>query len=226
MLLGQGVMINWSDVAPEHRAAYYEWHSREHMVGRVAIPGFQRGRRYSAVNAQRDFFNFYEVDDLAVLTGADYLAKANAPSPLTQRTTPFVKNSVRGISRVRKSLGIGTGGYALTLRFEPADGAADKLDRYLGDAFVKLAAIPEIAGVHLIIADPTASTIVPVERKGRPTIIPNWIIVLEGISIAALDSACDAYLAPDMLRTHGCADAIDRETYSLQIMVSKSRAAQ
>ena len=226
MLLGQGVMINWSDVAPEHRAAYYEWHSREHMVGRVAIPGFQRGRRYSAVNAQRDFFNFYEVDDLAVLTGADYLAKANAPSPLTQRTTPFVKNSVRGISRVRKSLGIGTGGYALTLRFEPADGAADKLDRYLGDAFVKLAAIPEIAGVHLIVADPTASTIVPVERKGRPTIIPNWIIVLEGISIAALDSACDAYLAPDMLRTHGCADAIDRETYSLQIMVSKSRAAQ
>ena len=224
MLLGQGVMINWSDVAPEHRAAYYEWHSREHMVGRVAINGFQRGRRYIAVDAQRDFFNFYEVDDLAVLTGSDYLAKANAPSPLTQRTTPFVKNSVRGISRVRKSLGIGTGGYALTLRFEPADGAADKLDRYIGEAFVKLAAIPEIAGVHLIVADPSASTIVPVERKGRPTIIPNWIIVLEGISIAALVGACDAHLAQDMLRPHGCEGAIDRETYSLQIMVSKSRA--
>jgi len=89
---------------------------------------------------------------------------------------------------------------------------------------VKLAAIPEIAGVHLIVADPSASTIVPVERKGRPTIIPNWIIVLEGISIAALDGACDAHLAQDMLRPHGCEGAIDRETYSLQIMVSKSRA--
>jgi hypothetical protein len=222
MLLGQGVMINWSDVAPEHRAAYYEWHSREHMVGRVAIPGFQRGRRYCAVNAQRDFFNFYEVDDLAVLTGADYLAKANAPSPLTQRTTPFVKNSVRGISRVKKSRGIGTGGYALTLRFGPANDAADKLDRYLDEAFMQLAAIPEIAGVHLIVADPAASTIVPVERKGRPTIIPNWIIVLEGISIAALENACDAFLADKTLRMHGCEGAIDRETYSLQIMVSKS----
>jgi len=216
-------MINWSDVAPEHRAAYYEWHSREHMVGRVAIPGFQRGRRYCAVNAQRDFFNFYEVDDLAVLTGADYLAKANAPSPLTQRTTPFVKNSVRGISRVKKSLGIGTGGYALTLRFDPANDAVAKLERYLDEAFVKLAAIPEIAGVHLIVADPSASTIVPVERKGRPTIIPNWIIVLEGISIAALDSACDTHLAQETLRAHGCAGGIDRETYSLQVMVSKSR---
>src|SRR4051812_46259548 len=222
MLLGQAVMINWSDVAPEHRAAYYEWHSREHMVGRVAIPGFQRGRRYCAVNAQRDFFNFYEVDDLAVLTGADYLAKANAPSPLTQRTTPFVKNSVRGISRVKKSRGIGTGGYALTLRFGPANDAADKLDRYLDEAFMKLAAIPEIAGVHLIVADAAASTIVPVERKGRPTIIPNWIIVLEGISIAALENACDALLAEKTLRMHGCEGAIDRETYSLQIMVSKS----
>jgi hypothetical protein len=215
-------MINWSDVAPEHRPAYYEWHSREHMVGRVGIKGFQRGRRYIAVDAQRDIFNFYEVDDLSVLTGADYLTKANAPSPLTQRTTPFVKNSVRGIARVRNSLGIGTGGYALTLRFDPVDGAAATLERYLtDDAFPRLAAIPEIVGVHWLVADPAASTIVPVERKGRPTIIPNWIIVLEGISISALNAACDAHLATATLRAQGCADAIARETYSLQLIVSK-----
>lgn len=224
MLLGQGVMINWSDVAPEHRAAYYEWHSREHMTGRVRINGFLRGRRYIAANAQRDFLNFYEVDDLSVLTGADYLAKANAPSPLTQRTTPFVKNSVRGISRVMQSLGIGTGGHALTLRFDPVEGAADKLERYLvDDAFLKLAAIPEIVGVHLLVADPSASTIVPVERKGRRTIIPNWIVVLEGITLAALDHACDLHLSASALHAHGCADAIARETYNLQLMVPKPR---
>ena len=220
-------MINWSDVAKEHRAAYYEWHSREHMVGRVQINGFQRGRRYFAADAQRDFLVLYEVDDLAVLTGADYLAKANAPSPLTQRTTPFVKNSVRGIARVRNSLGIGTGGYALTLRFDPADGAADKLESYLvDDAFPKLAAIPEIVGVHLLVADPAASTIVPVERQGRPTAIPNWIVVLEGISLVALDSACHTHLATDRLRAQGCADAMVHETYSLQLIVPKPHAAR
>jgi len=197
------------------------------MVGRVGIAGFQRGRRYLAVNAQRDFLVLYEVDDLAVLTGADYLAKANAPSPLTQRTTPFVKNSVRGLARVRKSLGIGTGGYALTLRFDPAAGAADRLSGYLiDDAFPRLAAIPEITGVHLLVADQAASSMVPVERKGRPTVIPNWIVVLEGISIAALDAACDAHLAPESLRAHGCAAAAERETYSLQLMVPKPRAAR
>jgi hypothetical protein len=224
MLLGQGVMINWSDVAKEHRAAYYEWHSREHMVGRVRINGFLRGRRYIKATADRDFLVLYEVEDLSVLTGVDYLAKANAPSELTQRTTPFVKNSIRGITRVKKSLGIGTGGHALTLRFDPTDEGADKLESYLVDeAFPKLAAIPEIVGVHLLVADPSASTIVPVERQGRPTVIPNWIIVLEGISPAALDTACHTYLVPGRLHAHGCADAIVHETYSLQLMVPRPR---
>jgi hypothetical protein len=168
----------------------------------------------------------YEVEDLAVLTGDAYLAKANAPSPLTLRTTPFVKNSVRGIARVKKSLGIGTGGHALTLRLDPAEGADEKLEKYLAiDAFPKLAAIPEIVGVHLLVADPSASTIVPVEREGRPTAIPNWIVVLEGISLPALDSACHTYLAPARLHAHGCADASARETYSLQLIVPKPAAA-
>src|SRR5262245_1063770 len=131
MLAGKAVMINWSDVAPEHRPAYYEWHSREHMAGRVAIPGYRRGRRYIAARAERDFLVLYEVDDLAVVTGADYLAKANRPSPLTQRTTPFIKNSIRGLAQVQASFGIGTGGYALTLRFDPQDGGDGRLGAYL-----------------------------------------------------------------------------------------------
>jgi len=225
MLAGKGVMINWSDVAPEHRPAYYEWHSREHMVGRVGIPGFCRGRRYIAVRAQRDFLVLYEVDELSVLTGADYLAKANRPSPLTQRTTPFIHNSVRGLANVRASFGIGTGGYALTLRFDPRDGGEDELGRYLtGEALPKLTAIPEITGAHLLVADKTASSQVPVERKGRPTTIPNWIVVVEGITLEALESACDARLAARSLREHGCGDAVERETYSLQIMVAKPPA--
>ena len=225
MLAGKGVMINWSDVAPEHRPAYYEWHSREHMVGRVAIRGFCRGRRYIAVSAQRDFLVLYEVDALSVLTGPDYLAKANAPSALTQRTTPFIKNSVRGLANVRASFGIGTGGYALTLRFDPRAGGEENLERYLTDeSLPKLAAIPEISGAHLLVADKGASSQVPVERKGRPTIIPNWIVVVEGITLEALERACDTHLAARLLQAHGCGESVERETYSLQIMVAKTPA--
>lgn len=225
MLWGKGVMINWSDVAPEHRAAYYEWHSCEHMVGRVGIPGFRRGRRYIAERARRDFLVMYEVEDLSVLTGVEYLAKANSPSALTQRTTPFVQNSVRGLGRVRASFGIGTGGHALTLRFDPREGGEGALGRYLvEEALPRLAGIPEITGAHLIVADRSASAIVPVERKGRPTIIPDWIVLLEGVSPEALESACDAALAPKTLARHGCGAAVERERYGLQIMVARPPA--
>ena len=126
MLLGKGVMINWTNVVPADRPAYDAWQCREHMPGRVAIPGFLRGRRYIEAfplsfpgPAHREFLTLYEVNDLSVLTGADYLAKANSPSPLTLKTTPVVRDSIRGLSHVRASLGEGMGGAALTLRFDP-----------------------------------------------------------------------------------------------------------
>ena len=225
MLAGKAVMINWSNVAPEHRSAYYEWHSREHMVGRVAIPGYQRGRRYLAAQAERDFLVLYEVDDLAVVTGPDYMAKANKPSPLTQRTAQVVKNAVRGLAVVRASLGIGTGGYALTLRFDPRTGSENALASYLSnEALPRAAERPDITGAHFLVADKGASSIVPVERQGRPTDIPNWIVVLEGVSLDAVNGACDAHLSAATLGQHGAADAVARDTYSLQLTVPRPGA--
>lgn len=222
MLAGKAVMINWSDVAPEHRHAYYEWHSREHMVGRVRLAGFCRGRRYLAENASRDFLILYEVEDVDVLRSEAYLAKANAPSPLTQRTTPFVKNAIRGLARVRGTHGIGTGGCALTLRFSARAGGEDALGRYLGeDVLPSLAAVPEITGAHWLVADKEVSSIVPVERQGRPTAIPDWIVVVEGVTVDALRQACASSLSDERMLAHGAAGAIERDTYRLQIMVTK-----
>jgi hypothetical protein len=220
MLLGTAVMINWSDVAPEHRQAYYEWHSREHMVGRVSIPGFRRGRRYIAARASRDFLVCYEVENVDVLTSGAYLDKANAPSALTQRTTPYVRNSTRGLARVRLSAGIGTGGCALTLRFDPERGREEELERCIGTALRAIAGRADMTGAHFCVADMDASTIVPVEREGRPTAIPNWIVVLEGVSLEAVNAACDHHLSNALLLSRGSAGAVERDTYQLQIMVT------
>lgn len=217
-------MINWNNVAPEHRAAYDAWHCGEHMVGRLKIPGFLRGRRYIAVDARRNFLTMYEVEDLSVLTGADYLAKANSPSPLTLRTTPLVRDSVRGLARVRASHGPGTGGFALTLRFDPQPGAEDALERYLArHALPQIAQRADIVGAHLIVADKTASAMTPVERQGRPTVIPNWIAMVEGFTLAAVTNAGDAALSDALLRTSGCANIIERDTYALQFTLNSTR---
>jgi hypothetical protein len=225
MLLGRGVMINWNNVAPEHRPAYDAWHCGEHMVGRLKIPGFLRGRRYIAAvpqQARRNFLTMYEVENLEVLTGADYLAKANSPSPLTLRTTPLVLDSVRGISRVLASHGPGTGGVALTLRFDPQSGAEKALERYLTtEALPQIAQRCDIAGAHLIVADKTASAMTPVERQGRPTTIPNWIVMIEGFTLAALNNAGDAALSDALLVAKGSASVIERDTYALQFTLLK-----
>jgi hypothetical protein len=222
MLAGRAVMINWSDVAKQDRPAYYEWHSREHMVGRVGIPGFQRGRRSIAVRAQRDFLMLYEVDELSVLTGAAYMAKANNPSALTRSTTKLISNSVRAMAKVELTLGIGQGGYLLTLRFDPGNSQEIELDRYLRTALPLISGMPGIVAAHFCSADKPASTLVPEERKGRPTIIPNWIVILEGVSPETLEDACDAHLALETLRQHGSADSVERELYGVQITVAKA----
>lgn len=220
MKTGQAVMVNWSDVAPEHRHAYYDWHCREHMVGRVALPGFVRGRRCIAAKANRDFLVWYEVEGVEVLKSKAYLDKANAPSELTRRTTPYIKNSARALARIRHSLGVGTGGCVLTLRFDAAPGSEKGLEEHLvSKALPAVADIPEITGAHFCVADLEVSSIVPVERQGRPTAIPRWIVLVEGVTLDAVNAAADAHLSD--LQKLGSTDPVERDTYTLQIMVTK-----
>lgn len=222
MLLGKGVMINWTNAAPEDRVRYDAWQSHEHTPGRLAIPGFLRGRRYIAVfpdTADRQFLTLYEVQNIEVLTSEAYLAKANDPSPLTRATTPVVRDSVRGLARVRASYGPGVGGCALALRLNPRTGGEGALEAYLtGEALPTIARRADICGAHWIVADANASAMKPVERQGRPTDIPNWIVMIEGLTPAAVANARDALLTDAQLIAHGCAPAITRDVYTLQYL--------
>ena len=71
-LAGQGALAIWNDIAPEGREVFFEWHGREHVAERLAIPGFLRCRRYVALRGSPEHFTFYETADLQVLTGPSY----------------------------------------------------------------------------------------------------------------------------------------------------------
>ncbi len=45
-LLGAGVVLVWNDITEQGREQFYDWHDKEHIPERLAIPGFRRGRRY------------------------------------------------------------------------------------------------------------------------------------------------------------------------------------
>ena len=87
-LAGNALIAIWNDIAPEMREDFFEWHPREHMVERLGIPGFIRGRRCSAVEADVEFLTLYEVANAEVLVSDVYKERLTHPTPWSTRTLP------------------------------------------------------------------------------------------------------------------------------------------
>ena len=219
-LSGTGVVAIWNDIRPDARADFFEWHNREHMPERVDIPGFRRGRRYAAVDAQPEFFTLYETDGPEVLTGADYLARLDNPTPWTRRAAAAFLNTSRSLCRVAWSAGYAEGGLIMTFRCEVTNGREAEMTRMLTErALPRLADRPGIVGAHLCLADRASSNVQTAEKKVRSeqSHVPGWIILVEGGSEAAtLKSACDDALSSQALSAAGAMAPIERGLYQLQ----------
>jgi len=215
-LAGLGAVAIWHDLLPAAKDDFYEWHNREHMPERVGIPGFRRSRRYIAISGAPEFFNLYEADSPETLSGQDYLNRLNAPTAWTQRVIPNFRNVSRSICRVAFTNGVGSGGVMLTLRFAidaaHRDGTIDALRRRLLPPVVYRKGI---AGVHLCLADDAASSIETAEKKVRAdtTLVPSWIVLIEGIAVPDVDAAADD-LVPSLM-AHA-AQTPERAIYRLE----------
>jgi hypothetical protein len=197
-LLGTGAICIWNDIAPEGRAEFYDWHLREHMPERAAIPGFLRGRRFIAIDAatRPEFFTLYETIDAAVLTSADYLARLNAPTPWTRMATQAFRNTARALTHVLCSFGPGAGGILGTLRFAVPEGTEDETVRIiLAKLLPQIAGRPGIAGAHLCTTDQQASGAKTTESRDRSDILaaPGWVALIEGCGDADVRSAARAF---------------------------------
>jgi hypothetical protein len=219
-LSGNGVVAIWNDIRPDARDDFFEWHNREHMPERVDIPGFRRGRRYAALDAQPEFFTLYETDGPEVLTGTEYLARLNNPTHWTRRAAAAFVNTSRSLCRVAWSLGSAEGGLMMTFRCEVTEGREVEMMRLLKDgALPRLADQPGIVGAHVCLADRAASNVQTAEKKVRSEAsqVPGWIILVEGGSEAAtLKSVCDGILSSETLRAAGAIAPIERGLYQLQ----------
>lgn len=182
-LSGEGAVAIWHDIAPEGRANFYAWHGQEHMLERVGIPGFLRGRRYAAIEADLEFFNLYEALSVETLKGQDYAARVNAPTPWTLEAVKAFRSVARSICRVAHSAGPASGGLMATLRYDVADEhAAAHEAALLRQTIPDLLAMPGVAGVHLLTADAEASGVATAEQKARgvANAVPRWVLLLEG----------------------------------------------
>lgn len=120
-----GVLAIWHDCDDSQAEAFETWYQAEHLFERLSIPGFIRGRRFEAVDAEPRFFTFYDVTGPDVLTTPAYLQSTANP---TAMTTAIMKSGVRNFSRticrVADRRGDIRGNLAVTASLSDGDAAA------------------------------------------------------------------------------------------------------
>lgn len=102
----------------DHQDFYEQWYMNEHFPERLAVPGFRRGRRYEAVEADRRYFSFYELDDPGVLFSQAYLARLDNPTAWTRRIMSVWKGMIRTVCERLERSGSALGGCVVAARWE------------------------------------------------------------------------------------------------------------
>ena len=216
-LMGQGAVLIWNDVADEGRDKFYEWHDKEHVPERLAIRGFRRGRRYIKALHSPEWFTMYEADDLSVVTSTSYLARLNAPTPATQRTLPYFRNTSRAVCRLVHSIGTSSGGHVLAMRLNvPGKQGGALCDHVAREAFPRAISFTGVIACHLFVADEDASYVPTAESSTRSFDVPSWVVLCQTTTSAAGDRAKRLFEEGDLARL-GVSVRADAATYALEI---------
>lgn len=228
-LAGKGAVAIWHDIAPEGRKDFYDWHGREHMLERVGIPGFRRGRRFIALEADLEFFNLYETEGPETVTSPAYRERLDNPSDWTKATVPHFRKVARSLCRVQTSLGAGQGGLIATWRYDVPDAlAAGHAETLSSRVLPEIATKGEIAGAHLLVADRGASAVANAEEKarGEKNRVPGCVLALEGWGdAAAFQAFCAEAISPSILRSAGAEGEIEIGLYQHQLTIDKGDVA-
>jgi hypothetical protein len=216
--LGKAILAFWADVDASGEADYVDWHNREHMPERCAVPGFLRGRRYVAVAAAPRYFMMYETETLETLASPAYVERLNNPTPWTRKCLALFRNSNRTACRTTLSIGRGIGGAVATIRLGPSGGREQALRRWLVDeALPKLLERPGISAAHLCEADVETTTVKTTEKdiRDKPDEVARWVVLVEASDAHIVGQACREALDAKTLESRGAEPGSITGVYAL-----------
>lgn len=194
-LLGSAAMLLSFDVDVEAVAEHDRWHTQEHLPERLAITGFLRGTRWTAIDGRPRYMVLYEVENLDVLTSKPYLARLNDPTPWTARMMPHYRGMHRGLCTVAGSFGAGQGGVAALVRFTAEPQRAGELRRWLlQDALPGLARLPGLGSAHLLQGARAAAMTLEQRIRGADAAIDSALVITgyDSHAVAAAVRSLDA----------------------------------
>ena len=184
-MTGTGFLAIWSDLSPEDETDWAHWMTREHAIERVGVAGFRACRIFRALGvAVNRYFILYELDGPDVVSGPEYLARLNAPTPWSQRMMPRLRKFARGGGRVIATAGTGQGGLmaVLPLNAGPEE-EPDALCR-------ELAGMDRITAVRVLLTD-LAPTSIPTREKRMRTGDDSFagLVLIEGLDEPSVRNA-------------------------------------
>jgi hypothetical protein len=183
-LAGQGMLLTSMDVDPADDLDFNRWYDREHLLERVAIPGFLEARRYVAHRASPKYLSLYSTQTFEVLTSPAYRHALANQTAWSNRNIAKFRNMIRGVARITGSRGRGRGAALGLIRIRPGDAAAlrGKVMRHL---------TPElrdgIISMHLLENDAALSK--PLTDAADTPGAGDWFVLIDGTSPDAVDAA-------------------------------------
>lgn len=219
-LAGTGLVVIWNGIRDDTREDFMEWHPRQHMVERLGIPGFLRGRRLIALAGEPEFLTVYELREPEVLLSEVYKQRLGSPTPWSAATLPAFTANTRGACRVLHSRGYAMGGVMLTLRFTTQEGSDARLLASVRDEVMpRFTRLPRITGAHFARNDMALTGGNAGNQRGRVIHVPDLVVLVEGSDADAVAAAGDALLGDAALVRMGAQPDIVRALYRLEYSI-------
>jgi len=217
-LMGTAAAILTFDVAADAIDEHDHWHTHEHLPERLAIPGFLRGTRWVAVEGNPRYFVLYEVEALATLTSAAYLARLDRPTPWTTKMMPHYRGMTRAFCAVTASFGAGIGHTAALIRFKPPKENARPLrESLIGTVLPPVPARRGLGSAHLLEAAATPPSTNEQRIRGVDATLDCAVLAI-GYSAAHVSDLIRNELSEERFRQQGAdeyAAVVYRLDYSL-----------
>jgi hypothetical protein len=158
-----GILAIWNDCRSGRESEFEAWFQGEHLLERLAVPGFLFGRRHAAISGSAGYFNFYAVESSDVLTSKPYLERLDSPTPMTKLVmSEIFLNMNRTVCHRTLRLGAFRGAFAVTMRFNDAPDTG--MLKSLGETLIT---DPAVAACEIWSAAGLAGQPVSMEEKLR-----------------------------------------------------------
>ncbi len=192
MRQGQGILLVTNALEPAAHAEFDAWYLREHLLDRLEIDGFLRGRRYQSASGAPRFMALYETQTPEVLRSPAYLARLANPTPRTQGIMPSFRDMCRSVLRVATTQGVLDGGQLLLVDLSGVADSPDALQAVRA-LLPGVVAAPGICAVHLWLQpDFTPPPSPEAKLRGAPDRSLSAALAIEATDERALEAASAA----------------------------------